>query len=85
MHVVMVVPMVAPVMVMPVMVVLPVMPVMAVLPVMPVMATTTTTVTLAGDRLVGDFLGDQRLLGRGLRHVRGHCGRCQQSRREQRG
>jgi hypothetical protein len=72
MHVVMVVPVVAPVVVMPVMAVLPVMLVM-------VMA----VVALARrDRLVGDVLGDQRLLGRRLRHVRGNCGRGQQSGRE---
>jgi hypothetical protein len=83
MHVVMVVPVVAPVMVMPVMAVMPVVPVMAVFPMM--MMPVVAMVALARYRLVGDFLGDQRLLGRGLRHVRGDCGRCQQSGREQRG
>jgi hypothetical protein len=69
---------------------LPMVPVMAVhpmmmvamLPVVPVMA---VAIALARHRLVGDFLGDQRLLDRRLGHVRRDRGRGQQARREQRG
>lgn len=65
----------------PVMVVHPMM-VMAMLPVMPVMP---VAIALAQHRLVGDFLGDQRLLGRRLGYVRRDRGRGKQARREQRG